>query len=44
MLIKFDDYKKQDDISDSLNQCFVWLLDNNYIKISKDDFKQLIMS
>ena len=44
MLIKFDDYKKQDDISDSLNQCFVWLLDNNYIKISKDDFKQLIIS
>ena len=44
LLTVFDSYDKKDDISDSLNQCFVWMLENNFLKLTKDEFKALILS
>jgi hypothetical protein len=40
---EFDSYEKKDDISDSLNQCFVWMLDNGFLTINKDEFKDVIL-
>ena len=43
LLASFDSYDKKDDISDSLNQCFVWMLENGMLKVSKDEFINLIL-
>lgn len=43
LLPKFDSYEKKDDISDSLNQCFVWMLENGMLKISKEEFLNIIL-
>ena len=42
-LSKFDSYEKKDDISDSLNQCFVWMIENGMLKVTKDEFLDIIL-
>lgn len=43
LLPTFDSYEKKDDISDSLNQAFVWMLENGMIRVSKDEFLDIIL-
>ena len=43
LLPTFDSYPKKDDISDSLNQCFVWMLENGMLKVTKDEFINIIL-
>lgn len=42
MLNEFDSYSKKDDISDSLNQCFVWMIENEFLNVKKSDFVHII--
>lgn len=42
MLNEFDSYSKKDDISDSLNQCFVWMIENEFLNVKKSDFVRII--
>ena len=44
LLTEFNSYTKKDDISDAINQSFVWLVENGILAVSKDDFKVTIMS
>lgn len=37
-----DESKKKDDMSDAINQAFVWLLDNGILNCDKDTYRQLI--
>lgn len=43
-LNEFENHSKKDDISDALNQCFVWMLENEFLKITKDEFVSIITS
>lgn len=44
LIEEFDSYEKKDDISDSLNQCFVWMLENGFLTITKEEFKKIILT
>lgn len=43
LIDEFDGYEKKDDISDSLNQCFVWMLENGFLATTKEEFKNTIL-
>ena len=44
LLNEFNKYEKKDDISDSLNQCFVWMIENGFLTMTKEEFKNLILT